>query len=94
MRAKTLNAVAAVIGVFCSFFTTSAFAEAKSVTLSCSGYTGTTPIANFQALVKLSEGVYGFSYSDYAAADGSDLWFEDANGTVIPHEIDTVEPFG
>ena len=70
------------------------WAESKSSTLECAGYTGTTTLTDFQVLVKLSEGVYGFSYSDYAAADGSDLWFEDANGTVIPHEIDTWNPSG
>ena len=69
-------------------------AAAKSSTLECAGYTGTTTLTGFQVLVKLSEGAYGFSYSDYAAADGSDLWFEDANGTLIPHEIDTWNPSG
>ncbi len=89
MKAKTLNAVAATIGVFCLFFTASAFAAAKYVTLSCSGYTGTTTLTNFQALVKLTEGVGGFSYSD-CEANGTDLWFTDASGsTVYPHEVDT-----
>ena len=64
------------------------FAAAKSVTLSATGYTGTEAIANFQMLVKLSEGVYGFSYAD-SESDGSDIWFEDSSGNVIPSEIDT-----
>ena len=68
------------------------YAEAKSVTISCSGYTGTTTLANFQALVKLAEGTGGFSYSD-CEADGADLWFSYVDGNqitnVIPHEIDT-----
>ena len=64
------------------------WAAAKSVTLTLSGYEGTTTLTNFQALVKLTEGRYGFSYNDYAAKDGSDLWFEDSSGNVIPHELD------
>ena len=69
-------------------------AEGKEATLVASGYTGKTTINNFQALVKLSDGDdYGFSYAE-AAADGSDLWFEDADGNVIPHEIDTWDTSG
>ena len=65
------------------------WATAKHVTLSCSGYTGTTTLTNFQALVKLTEGAGGFSYSD-CAANGTDLWFTDASGTTVyPHEVDT-----
>ena len=60
-KVKPLNAVAAVIAVFCSFFTASAFAEAKSVTLSCSGCSGTTTLATFQALVKITEGKGSFT---------------------------------
>lgn len=50
MKTKTHSAIIAVIGVLCSLLTASAFAEAKSVTLSCSGYTGTTTLTTFQAL--------------------------------------------
>ena len=64
------------------------FAAAKSVTLSATGYTDTETIPNFQMLVKLSEGVYGYSYAD-SETDGSDIWFEDSSGNVIPSEIDT-----
>ena len=64
------------------------FAAAKSVTLSATGYTGTEAIANFQMLVKLSEGVYGYSYAD-SESDGSDIWFEDSAGNVMQSEIDT-----
>ena len=64
-------------------------AVAKETTLALAGYTGTTTLTNFQALVKLNEGRFGFSYDDYAAKDGSDLWFTDSSGNVIPHELDT-----
>ena len=65
-----------------------AFGEAKEQKLVFSGYSGTTTLTDFQAMVKLTEGQYGFSYNDYAANDGSDLWFTDSSGNVIPHEID------
>ena len=63
---------------------------AKQAKLKVSGYRKMGTIENFQALVKLSDGDdYGFSYADCAASDGSDLWFTDAEGTLIPHDIDT-----
>ena len=37
-------------------------ASAGSATLKCSGYTGTETLTDFQALIKLDEGRYGFSY--------------------------------
>ena len=68
---------------------------ARQATLKVSGYRRQEAIENFQALVKLSEGdAYGFSYADCVAADGSDLWFEDAEGNLIPHDIDTWNPDG
>ena len=84
MNVKKLIAIAAVAASAMAVN-----AEAKSVTLSCNGYTGTTTLTNFQALVKLSDGVYGFHYSDCAANDGTDLWFTDSDGNLIPHEVDT-----
>ena len=65
------------------------WAAAKETSLMLVGYTGTTTLTNFQTLVKLSEGRFGFSYDDYDAKDGTDLWFADSSGNVIPHEIDT-----
>ena len=86
MGTKTIRAAIAAICVAAAL---PSWATAKHVTLSCSGYTGTTTLTNFQALVKLTEGVGGFSYSD-CAANGTDLWFTDASGsTVYPHEVDT-----
>ena len=81
MNMRKLIAAAAVAA--------SAMAAAKETTLALAGYTGTTTLTNFQALVKLNEGRFGFSYDDFAAKDGSDLWFADFDGNVIPHEIDT-----
>ena len=61
---------------------------AKQMTLVCSGYSGSTVLTGFQTLVRLPDGVENFSYGDYAPADGSDIWFEDSNGNLIPHELD------
>ena len=67
---------------------------AKSMTISFPGYAGSAPLANFPVLVKLSAGIEGFEYSDFQRADGDDLRFTDANGNLIPHEIDTWNPNG
>ena len=61
----------------------------RSVVLSVAGYTGTSTLANFPVLVRLGPSVAGFHYEDFASPDGADLVFTDADGTVIPHEIDT-----
>ena len=67
---------------------------AKVQQLKFAGYTGNEPLTDFQVLVKLGEGRYGFSYDDYSVKDGSDLWFADADGNVLPHEIETWNPSG
>ena len=67
-------------------------AEAKSVRLVCNSYTGSTPLTNFQALVKLSatDDAYGFSYSEAGGASATNIWFTSADGSAVyPHEIDT-----
>ena len=62
---------------------------AKKSVLTISGYSGSTTLANFPVLVRLAaNSPDGFDYAD-CAADGSDLRFADANGDLIPHEIDT-----
>ena len=74
----------------------SAFATALDTTLftmksemTIPGYAGSTTLANFPVLVRLAaNSPTGFDYND-CAADGSDLRFADANGDLIPHEIDT-----
>lgn len=53
------------------------------------GYSGPETLANFPVLVKLSEGLAGFRYADFARGDGFDLCFTDANGKLLAHEIDT-----
>ena len=89
MKSSLISIVAAI-----AIFPMAARAEAKSATLAVTGYTGTETLSGFQALVKLSEGVYGFSYADCEAENGGDIWFEDASGAVIPHEVDSWDASG
>ena len=63
---------------------------AKSIDISFPGYSGATSLTNFPVLVRLSEdAIYGFHYADFARPNGWDLRFTDANGNLIPHEIET-----
>ena len=60
---------------------------AKKVDFTIGGYSGTSTLANFPVLVKLStSAVSGFSYSDCEQAS---IRFLDADGNLIPHEVDT-----
>ncbi len=71
--------------------------EPKSVTLQCTGYTGTETLTDFQALIRLDEGRYGFSYAECADPDeGTDVWFSSdaAGNNVLEREIDTWNPDG
>ena len=70
---------------------------AGSATLKCAGYTGTETLTDFQALIKLDEGRYGFKYADCAdQAAGTDVWFSSdaAGNNVLEREIDTWNPDG
>ena len=66
---------------------------AASFNVKFTGYTGTTTLTDFPVLVRLSAARNGFNYSK-CAVDGSDLRFSDADGNLIPHEIDTWDPSG
>ena len=66
----------------------------KKMTISFPGYAGSSPLADFPVLVKLSADIEGFEYSDFQRADGDDLRFTDADGNLIPHEVDTWNPNG
>ncbi len=64
------------------------------VPITVSGYAGSETLADFPVLVTLAEGVpSGFSYDD-CAADGSDLRFATADGTLLSHEIETWDDAG
>ena len=52
-------------------------------TITFSGYDGTAALENFPALIRLSS-VY------FRQADGSDVVVTDADGNILPHEVDSV----
>ena len=63
-------------------------AYAKSVEITFSGYAGSSALANFPVLVRVSA-VNGFDYAKFQAAGGGDLRFSDAAGNLLASEIDT-----
>ena len=59
------------------------------------GYTGTTTLSNFPALVVLNTGRAGFSYDQFASPTGEDLRFTDGTGTqLLDYEIETWDTNG
>ena len=62
----------------------SAYAHKASVTFS--GYEGATALTNFPALVRLAEGVGGFSYADCAQTNGGDVRFTLGDGLELASE--------
>ena len=96
MKKLALAALAALlVPALCStaaVIDPAAFAYTASFTVS--GYTGSTPLSDFPVLVRLSAtSPSGFDYAD-CAANGSDLRFSDADGNLIPHEIETWDTAG
>ena len=68
MRKQTWKAAVSAAAIAATaMLSTPSLAVAKETTLALAGYTGTTTLTNFQALVKLNEGRFGFSYDDYAS---------------------------
>ncbi len=51
-------------------------------------------LTEFPVLVRLSENIPDFRYSDFQLPRGGDLRFFDSNGDLIPHEIDTWDENG
>ena len=94
MKTIVKSSLCALAALFLASFAANAteldtilFAKKSDITVS--GYAGSTTLANFPVLVRLAaNSPDGFNYAD-CAADGSDLRFADANGDLIPHEIDT-----
>ena len=61
----------------------------RRVPITVSGYAGASTLTNFPVLVTLSTGSpHGFDYAD-CAADGADLRFADADGVLVPHDIES-----
>ena len=67
---------------------------AKSMNVAFPGVQNGVSLANFPALVRFSTSIAGFSYADFTRSNGGDLRFADANGNLLPHEIDTWDPNG
>ncbi|MBO4708208.1 MAG: DUF2341 domain-containing protein, partial [Kiritimatiellae bacterium] len=67
---------------------------AKSLSIAFPGVQEGVTLTDFPALVRLSTEIDGFRYADFAMQNGGDLRFADANGNLIPHEIDTWNPNG
>ena len=60
-------------------------AYASKLSFMASGYTGSSMLANFPVLVRLSTAIDGF---DYAKITASDIRFADANGMLLAHDIE------
>ena len=67
---------------------------ARSFEITFPGYTGSESLTDFPVLVRLSAARNDFQYSKCKLQDGGDLRFSDAEGNLIPHEIDTWDPNG
>ncbi|MCE9615408.1 MAG: DUF2341 domain-containing protein [Lentisphaerae bacterium] len=63
--------------------------------ITVAGYTGGETLNNFPVLVKLSAGIDGFSYSQFASVTGGDLRFMDASQTTrLSYEIEKWDTAG
>lgn len=63
---------------------------AKTFDITVGGVPENVTLTDFPLLVRLSESsISGFAYLDFQSNDGSDLRFEDANGTPLAYEVDT-----
>ncbi len=67
---------------------------AKEFDIQFAGYAGSTTLTNFPALIRLSKARNSFDYSKCILADGADVRFFDANGNLLPSEVDTWNPQG
>lgn len=56
------------------------------LSMTATGYDGAGTLTNFPALVRLSSAITGF---DASTVNPSEIRFTDANGNMIPHEVDT-----
>lgn len=92
MDARFIGAVVAVI-----LTGASAMAEvsgyAHRIDFSVTGYRGTETLVNFPLIIKLSETIKGFKYSDFLS-DGADLRFALKDGTVLQHELESWDTTG
>lgn len=68
----------------------------EKIVYKVTGYTGENSVADFPALIRLSEGIAGFSYRKLVdeGATFSDIHFQDVNGNELPFELDVWNPQG
>lgn len=62
---------------------------AKSFTITFPGYSGSTTLADFPVLVRISKARNDFDYSACRVANGGDLRFADSGGNLLSSEVDT-----
>lgn len=84
----TVSSTATVVGVVgLSSLTPTNFNSRLKIAFS--GYTNSETLQYFPALVRLSTNLVGFSYSEFAGNNGSDLRFADSTGSnQLPYEVD------
>ena len=67
---------------------------ARGVVFTVDGYTGSSTLSQVPVLVRLSTDIENFDYGDIMLSGGGDIRFVAADGTALPHEIDTWNAFG
>ena len=83
--------LALALGARSDVLDTSPFTRACTFTLS--GYRGASTLAGFPVLVRLSTAIPGFDYAR-CGVGGSGIRFADAQGNLLPHEVDTWDVAG
>ena len=63
----------------------SAFSHHAEITFP--GYAGTTTLTNFPALIRLADGVGGFSYASCCGEKGGDVRFASVGGEELPSSV-------
>ena len=92
-RRGSLLYIRAAIAAICVAAALPSYVVAGTATIGFAGYKGSETLTDFPALIKLPDCAAGFAYAD-AAANGADVYFTDAGGNVIPHDIDTWNAHG
>ena len=60
----------------------------RKAELTVGGYAGSSTLENFPVLVRLSAAIPSFDYAR-CGENGADIRFADADGNLVPHEVDT-----